>query len=162
MSELLIPAVLGLLLGLILHWGQLSQPWRKPSLAFLTGVTALGWTLLGVCLLAWLAVLPPDSPGVYAWLLLLCGALFALSAWACGFSPVTALAGFSLRPVEALCMLAGCLAGSLMQVDVPDLSAALAPYALWMGALCVLVGLVGTVVYLVRTAKSPLVHSPDL
>ena len=61
MTKLLLPAVLGLLLGLLLHWSCLSRPWRSAVLTILSGVTALGWTLLGVAVLTWLAVLPPDS-----------------------------------------------------------------------------------------------------
>ena len=80
MTKLLLPAVLGLLLGLLLHWSCLSRPWRSPALTFLSGVTALGWTLLGVAVLTWLAVLPPDSPGTLTWLLLRWSLLFALSA----------------------------------------------------------------------------------
>lgn len=154
----LLPSLLGMLLGLCLHWSCLSRPWRQPVLAFLSSVTALGWTLLGVCVLTWLAVLPPDSPGILAFLLLKWSALFALSAWLCGFSPVTALAGFSLHPVEALCVLTGCLAGSLVQVNVPDLSAFAAPHAAWIGAVCVGVGMIGTLLYLVR--KSDPLPSP--
>ena len=146
----LLPALLGMLLGLCLHWSCLSRPWHKPMLAFLSAVTALGWTLLGVCVLTWLAVLPPDSPGTLAFLLLKWSALFALTAWVCGFSPVTALAGFVHRPMEALCTVLGCLGGSLIHVDMPDFSAAVAPYAGWLGALCIVIGLIGVIVYLVR------------
>ena len=162
MTKLLLPAVLGLLLGLLLHWSCLSRPWRSPAMTFLSGVTALGWTLLGVAVLTWLAVLPPDSPGTLTWLLLKWSLLFALSAWACGFSPVTALAGFVHRPVEALCMLLGCLGGSLMKVDLPDVSVALAPYTGWIGAICVLVGMIGTVVYLIQRKPQPIDPTPTL
>ena len=151
MTTLLIPGALGFLLGLVLHWSCLSRPWRKPVLAFLSGVTAVGWTLLGVRLLSWLAVLPPDVHGRLAWLLLKWSVLFALSAWVCGLSPVTALAGFLHRPAEGLCVLAGCLGGSLLSFDVPELSAVLAPWVLWIGGACILTGLAGTVIYLLRT-----------
>ena len=162
MTELLLPAVLGLLLGLLLHWSCLSRPWRSAVLTFLSGVTALGWTLLGIAVLTWLAVLPPDSPGTLTWLLLKWSLLFALSAWACGFSPVTALSGFVHRPVEALCVLLGCLGGSLLKVDLPDVSVALAPYTGWIGVLYVLVGMIGTVVYLIQRKPQPIDPTPTL
>lgn len=155
LTRLLLPALLGLLTGMCLHWSCLSRPWRSPVWAALSGMTALGWTLLGIYVLTWLAVLPPDSSGRLTFLLLKWSALYALTAWVCGFSPVTALAGFIHRPTEALCMLAVCLGGSLVKVELPDLSAALGPYVLWLGALCVLAGMVGTVVYLVRKKPHP-------
>ena len=74
------PAVLGILLGLTLTWGKLTHPWRKPIQTLLTGLTALFWTLLGVSLLTWLAVLPPDSPGVYTALLLKAGGVYLVGA----------------------------------------------------------------------------------
>ena len=74
------PAVLGILLGLVLTWGQLTHPWRKPFQPLLTALTALVWTLLGLSLLTWLAVLPPDSPRVYTVLLLKGGALWLVGA----------------------------------------------------------------------------------
>lgn len=156
MTKLLLPSVLGLLLGMCLHWSCLSRPWRSAALTFLSGVTALGWTLLGVAVLTWLAVLSPGSPGALTCLLLRWSVLFALSAWICGFSPVTALAGFVHRPLEALCVLLGCLGGSLLQVDFPDFSSVLAPYVGWLGALCILTGMTGTVVYLLRRRSHPI------
>ncbi len=153
MKTLLIPGVLGLLLGLTLHWTQLSQPWRWMRVAFLSGVTTLGWTLLGVVALTWLAVLPPEAPERYAWVLLRGGILFVLSAWACGFSPVTALSGLSLRPVEALCMLIGCGVGSLLQGEVASMHASaeavladLPMLPVWLGAICVVTGMIGVLV----------------
>ena len=75
-----LPAVLGILLGLVLTWGQLTHPWRKPFQTLLTALTALVWTLLGLSLLTWLAVLPPDSPRVYTVLLLKGGAVWLVGA----------------------------------------------------------------------------------
>ena len=77
-----LPALLGILLGLVLTWGQLTHPWRKPFQTFVTALTALVWTLLGLSLLTWLAVLPPDSPRVYTVLLLKGGALWLVGALA--------------------------------------------------------------------------------
>lgn len=77
-----LPALLGILLGLVLTWGQLTHPWRKPFQPLLTALTALVWTLLGLSLLTWLAVLPPDSPRVYTVLLLKGGALWLVGAGA--------------------------------------------------------------------------------
>ena len=77
-----LPALLGILLGLTLTWGQLTHPWRKPFQTFVTALTALVWTLLGLSLLTWLAVLPPDSPRVYTVLLLKGGAVWLVGALA--------------------------------------------------------------------------------
>ena len=77
-----LPALLGILLGLTLTWGQLTHPWRKPFQTFVTALTALMWTLPGLSLLTWLAVLPPDSPRVYTVLLLKGGALWLVGAGA--------------------------------------------------------------------------------
>lgn len=150
MSTYLIPGCAGLLLGLILHWTQLSHPWRRPFQAFLSGVTALGWTLLGGALLTWLAVLPPDSPAALTCRLVRFALLFALSAWACGFAPATALAGFKFRPVEALCVLIGCGAGSLFREDFASLHApaeaffaGLPDLPVWLGLACVVTGMIG-------------------
>ncbi len=150
MSTYLIPGCLGLLLGLILHWTRLSHPWRRPYQTFLSGVTALGWTLLGASLLTWLAVLPPSAPTALTCRLVRYSLLYALSAWACGFSPLTALAGFKFRPVEALCVLVGCGAGSLLRRDFAVLHAPseaffakLPDLPMWLGMACVAVGLIG-------------------
>ena len=103
MKTLLIPGVLGLLLGLTMHWTQLSQPWRWTRAAFLSGVTALS--------------------------------------------------GLSLRPVEALCMLIGCGVGSLLQGDVASMHASaeavladLPMLPVWLGAICVVTGMIGVLV----------------
>ncbi len=150
MSANLLPGVLGLFLGLILHWTQLSHPWRRPYRAFLSGITALGWTLLGASLLTWLAVLPPSAPAELTCRLLRYALLYALSAWVCGFSPLTALAGFKFRPAEALCLLFGCGAGSLLRKDFAALHApaqaffaGLPGLPVWLGAVCVAAGMIG-------------------
>jgi len=115
MTVHLIPGLCGLLLGLILHWTKLSHPWRKPYQTFLSAVTALGWTLLGGSLLTWLAVLPPSAPTALTNRLVRYTLLYVPSAWLCGFSPLTALAGLKFRPTEALCVLVGCGVGSLLR-----------------------------------------------
>ena len=150
MSAYLIPGLCGLLLGLILHWTQLSHPWRKPYRVFLSGVTALGWALLGAALLTWLAVLPPSAPTALTCRLLRYALLYALSAWACGFSPLTALAGLKFRPAEALCVLLGCGAGSLFRRDLAALHApaeaffaTLPDLPVWLGFACVVAGMIG-------------------
>ena len=64
--------------------------------------------------------------------------------------------------MEALCVLLGCLGGSLMKVDLPDFSAVLAPYTGWIGAPCVLVGMIGTVVDLIQRKPQPIDPTPTL
>lgn len=151
MKANLIPGLAGLLLGLILHWAKLTHPWRKPWQTFLSGVTALGWTLLGCSLLTWLAVLPPSAPTDAACRLLRYGLLYALSARVCGYSPLTALAGLKFRPVEALCVLLGCGAASLLRGDFAFLHdpartffTRLPALPAWLGLACVLAGMIGT------------------
>lgn len=160
MMTYLIPGMLGLLLGLILHWTQLSHPWQRPLCAFLSGITALGWTLLGASLLAWLAVLPPAAPTSLICRLLRYTLLYTLSAWACGFSPATALAGLKFRPAEALCILLGCGAGSLLRRDFAPLRsasetffAALPALPLWVGVFCVLTGLILALFFLKKLVE---------
>lgn len=131
MTAYLIPGLLGLLTGLILHWGRLSQADElraalglRRSLTLRTSLTALGWGLLLTALLEWLAVIDVDritvlplSPGA-----LLGGMLFGVCAGLSGFTPTTAFAGLGAgKALEALCVLAGCLvvtwlpAGELLQ-----------------------------------------------
>lgn len=150
MSVHLIPGLAGLLLGLILHWTKLSHPWRRPYQTFLSAVTALGWTLLGGSLLTWLAVLPPSAPTALTCRLVRYALLYALSAWVCGYAPLTALAGLKFRPVEALCVLLGCGLGSLLRRDFAALHApaeaffaGLPDLPLWLGAVCVAAGMIG-------------------
>ena len=68
MSTYLIPGVMGLLTGLMLHWGMFyrsdglrSALGLRRSLPLRTGLTALGWGLLLTALLMWLAVIDVDG-----------------------------------------------------------------------------------------------------
>ena len=140
MNAYLIPGLLGLLTGLLLNWGQLSRAeglrhalGLRRSLALRTGLTALGWGALLTALLMWLAVIDVDGVDVLPLSLgtLLGGALFGVCAGLCGFTPTTAFAGLP-RSLEALCVLAGCLAGTLLS---PALGGLLAPlHAPWTSA----------------------------
>ena len=132
MNAYLIPGLLGLLTGLLLNWGQLSQAeglrralGLRRSLALRTGLTALSWGVLLTALLMWLAVIDVDGVDVLPLSLgtLLGGALFGVCAGLCGFTPTTAFAGLP-RSLEALCVLAGCFAGTLLS---PVLGGLLAP-----------------------------------
>ena len=118
MSTYLIPGLLGLLTGLILHWGKLSRSdglraslGLRRSLPLRTSLTSLGWGVALTALLMWLAVLDVDMVAVLPLSLgaLLGGAVFGVSAGLCGFTPTTAFAGLGAgNALEALCVLAGC------------------------------------------------------
>ena len=122
MTTYLIPGLLGLLTGLILHWGRLSQAdglraalGLRRSLTLRTSLTALGWGTLLTALLMWLAVLDVDAVTVLPLSLgaLLGGLVFGVCAGLSGFTPTTAFAGLGAgNAPEALCVLAGCLAGT--------------------------------------------------
>ena len=140
MNAYLIPGLLGLLTGLLLHWAQLSRAeglrqalGLRRSLALRTGLTALGWGVILTSLLMWLAVIDVDRVDVLPLSLgtLLGGALFGVCAGLCGFTPTTAFAGLP-RSLEALCVIAGCFAGALLS---PALDGLLAPlHTSWMSA----------------------------
>lgn len=134
MNAYLIPGMMGLLTGLLLRWGLLHQPeglrtalGLRRSLTLRTGLSALGWGTLLTALLMWLAVIDVDhvevlplSPGA-----LLGGAIFGVCTGICGFTPTTAFAGLcSHCPPEALCVIAGCFAGTALS---PALSGLLTP-----------------------------------
>ena len=126
MTTYLIPGMLGLLTGLILHWGRLSRVdglrdalGLRRSLALRTSLTALGWGTLLTALLMWLAVIDVDAVTVLPLSLgaLLGGLLFGVCAGLSGFTPTTAFAGLGAgKALEALCVLAGCLAGAWLPV----------------------------------------------
>ena len=119
MTTNLIPALLGLLTGLILHWGKLSRPeglraalGLRRSLTLRTGLTALGWGILLTALLMWLAVIDVDTVAVLplSWGALLGGVLFGAAAGLCGAVPTTAFAGLGGGPaIESLSVIAGFL-----------------------------------------------------
>lgn len=131
MNAYLLPGIIGLLLGLALHWAGFSRPAAlRDTLAvrcchpLRSGLYLLGVTLLLTALLCWLAVIDVDaievlplSAGVLAG-----GAVFGVAAGLCGFTPLTAFAGIGGGPVwEALCTAAGCLLGAwcLPLLDAP-------------------------------------------
>lgn len=117
MSKWLIPGVLGLLTGLLLHWTELARPaplrnalGLRRSCALRSGLTALGWGMALTAFLCWLAVIDVDTITVLPLSLgvLVGGALVGAAAGACGFLPGTAFAGLAVSPLEALCVLTGC------------------------------------------------------
>lgn len=135
MNAYLIPGLLGLLTGLLLHWGQLSQAdglrdalGLRRSLTLRTGATVLGWGVLLTALLMWLAVIDVDTVDVLPLSLgtLLGGVLFGVCAGLCGFTPTTAFAGLGTghKPLEALCVLTGCFTGTALS---PALDGLLTP-----------------------------------
>lgn len=116
MSVYLIPGMLGLLTGLLLHWAGFDQPGglRKAlglrrSLTLRSGLSALGYAIAGSAGLIWLAVIDVDDLITLPvdWYTLLGGLLFGVSAALCGFTPSTTFAGLSAAPLEALCTLTG-------------------------------------------------------
>lgn len=119
MSAWLIPAVLGLLTGLLLHRTQLDRPSAmrnalglRRSCALRSGLSALGWGMALTALLCWLAVIDVDTIRVLPLSLgaIMGGALLGAAVGVCGFTPGTAFAGLACSPLEALCVLAGCAA----------------------------------------------------
>ncbi len=122
MKGYILPGICGLLLGLILHWVGLHRPEGlratlalRRSCALRSILYALGFAMAATALLCWLAVIDVDtievlplSAGVLAG-----GVLFGVAAGLSGFTPGTAFAGIGGGPVlPALCVLAGCLAGT--------------------------------------------------
>nr|MBR4282031.1 YeeE/YedE family protein [Clostridia bacterium] len=142
MNAYLIPGLLGLMTGLVLHWGMLSRAdglraalGIRRSLPLRTSLTALGWGTMMTALLMWLAVLDVDrvhvlplAPGA-----LLGGALFGVCAALCGFTPATAFAGLGAgNALESLCVIAGCFVGTALS---PALDGLLAPlHSPWLEA----------------------------
>jgi len=124
MNAYLLPGVLGLMTGLLLHWAGFSRSDHtrlalglRRSYAVRTALTAVGWAMIMTALLMWLAVIDVDEVVVLPLSLgaILGGALLGISAGLCGFTPTTAFAGVSTRDgLSALCVLAGCFAGALL------------------------------------------------
>ena len=123
MTDTLLPGILGLLLGLTLHWTGLSRPDKlMPALALRcchalrSLLYALGVPIALTALMCYLAVIDVDGIVVLPLTagVLIGGAAFGIAAGLCGFTPLTAFAGLgSSRGLEALCALAGCLAATL-------------------------------------------------
>lgn len=127
MTAYLIPGVMGLLTGLLLRWAgffradnlrmalglrRARSGWFDP---LRSGLTAIGYAMALTALLCWLAVIDVDDIDVLALSLGagLGGGVFGVAAGLCGFTPTTAFAGLGAgNAAEALCVLAGCFAGS--------------------------------------------------
>lgn len=134
MTAYLIPGVMGLLMGLLLHWtgfsraANLRDAWGlRRSLSLRSGLTAVGWAMALTALLCWLAVIDVDTIEVLPLSLgaLLGGAILGISAGLCGFTPTSAFAGLGGgNALESLCVLAGCFAGTLL---LPSLDALFIP-----------------------------------
>lgn len=133
MKVYLIPGMLGLMAGLLLHWAGFDRSGglRKAlglrrALTLRNGLAALGYAMAGSALLIWLAVLDTDAlltipaDGYTA----LGGLIFGVSAALCGFTPTTAFAGLAAAPLEALCVLAGL---TLATCFIPEGTAQAAP-----------------------------------
>lgn len=119
MNDWLIPGLLGLLTGLLLHWTQLDRPCAmrnalglRRAFALRSGLSALGWGMALTALLCWLAVIDVDTVRVLPLSLgaIAGGLLLGGAAGLCGFTPGTAFAGLACSPLEALCVLMGCAA----------------------------------------------------
>ena len=121
MRAYLIPGMLGLLAGLLLHWAGFDRPGnlrtalglrRGDSSRFSplrSGLAALGYAIAGSAVMSWLAVIDTDDllSLPVDWFTALGGLIFGVSAALCGFTPSTAFAGLAAAPLEALCALAG-------------------------------------------------------
>ncbi len=139
MSRYVLPGMLGLLVGLLLHWAGFSRQvgLRKAlglrrSFPLCSGLTAVGWSMAVTALLCWLAVIDVDTITVLPLSAgaLLGGAVLGIAAGLCGFTPSTAFAGLGGgRALEALCTLAGC---GVMTLLLPEMRGLLTP--LWQAA----------------------------
>lgn len=142
MTAYLLPGVLGLLMGLLLHWTGFSRAdgvrlalgFRR-SWALRSALTAVGWAMALTALLCWLAVIDVDDIEVLplSFGALLGGAVFGIAAGLCGFTPMSAFAGLGAgNALTALSVLAGCFAGTLLLPSLDGLFTPLqtsAPYA---------------------------------
>ena len=134
MNAYLLPGLLGLLIGLMLHWAGFSRSeglrhalGLRAGLTLRSGLTAVGWSMALTALMCWLAVIDVDSIEVLPLSLgaLLGGALLGIAGGLCGFTPSTAFAGLGAgNALEALCVLAGCGAMTLL---LPALDGLLSP-----------------------------------
>ena len=147
MTAYLIPGIMGLLMGLLLRWTgffradnlRLALGLRRAKSGWFdplrSGLTAIGYAMALTALLCWLAVIDVDDIRVLALSLgaLVGGAVFGIAAGLCGFTPTTAFAGLGAgNAAEALCVLAGCFAGSALLRPLDGLFAPLRtapPYA---------------------------------
>lgn len=142
MNAYLLPGVMGLLLGLLLHWTGFSRAanlrlslglYRSYSLR--SGLTALGWAIMLTALLCWLAVIDVDTIEVLPLSLgaILGGMLLGIAAGLCGFTPLSAFSGLGGgNACEALSVLAGCFLGALLLSPLSEAIQALhtaPPYA---------------------------------
>lgn len=124
MNAYLLPGVLGLLLGLTLHWAGFSRTQTlRDTLALRrrgglrSGLYGLGLAMALTAFLCWLAVIDVDtivvlplSAGTLAG-----GVLFGMAAGLCGFTPGTAFAGLGGgTALEALSAIAGGLLAALL------------------------------------------------
>lgn len=147
MTVYLIPGVMGLLMGLLLRWTgffradnlRLALGLRRGHSGWFaplrSGLTAIGYAMAMTALLCWLAVIDVDDIEVLPLSLgaLLGGGLLGIAAGLCGFTPATAFAGLGAgNAAEALCVLAGCFAGTWLLRPLDTVFAPLhtaAPYA---------------------------------
>ena len=124
MSGFILPGVIGLLLGLLLHWTQLCRPGALQIALALRICHALrsllyflGTSMALSALLMWLAVIDVDGIVVLPLSLgaLIGGAVFGTAVALTGYTPLTAFAGLGGRQApEALSLMGGCLAGALL------------------------------------------------
>ncbi len=147
MTAYLIPGVMGLLMGLLLRWTgffradhlRLALGLRREHLGWFdplrSGLTAIGYAMAMTALLCWLAVIDVDDVEVLPLSLgaLLGGGILGIAVGLCGFTPTTAFAGLGAgNAAEALCVLAGCFAGTWLLRPLDTVFAPLhtaAPYA---------------------------------
>ena len=135
MSVYLLPGILGLLVGLLLHWTGFSRQeglrralGLRRSIPLRSGLTAVGWSMAVTALLCWLAVIDVDTIRVLPLSIgvLVGGALLGIAAGLCGFTPTTAFAGLGAdTALEALSVLAGCTLTALLLPELADVFAPL-------------------------------------
>lgn len=124
MSNLILPGILGLLLGLTLRWTRLCHPGAlRTALALRIShilrslLYLLGAGVALTALLMWLAVIDVDEIAVLPLSAgtLVGGAIFGVAMALAGYTPLTAFAGVGGgQTLQALCTLAGCLTGALL------------------------------------------------
>lgn len=139
MTAYLLPGVMGLLIGMLLHWAGFSQPgglrWGlglRRSTELRSGLAAFGYGLMITALLCWLAVIDVDEIRVLPLSLgtIIGGMLMGLCCGLSGFTPMTSFAaaggGSPAASVvlEALSVLLGCFG---MTQLLPKLSGLLKP-----------------------------------
>ena len=132
MTQWIFGGLAGLFLGMMWRISGLYDPQNlrsalalRPSAAAKTALAALGWGLMLLALMMYLAVMDTDLLSVppLSWATLLGAMLLGAGMAAGGFTPLTALAGVGGgRFLEGVCACIGVLAGTLLVPYVRQLA----------------------------------------